>query len=204
MKKIFLASYFANVAEQFKTFIQHNEIKTKRILFIPTASDVEEYTEYVDEEKQLLEELGYIIDKFDVTNESVDIATNKVKDAEMFFVTGGNTFYLLQELKKKELLPLINEKIDSGTPYIGESAGAIITAPDIEYCGIMDDATLAEDLTDYSALSQTKFYTLPHYKEEPFAEADDEILAVYKDKLNLVPINNSQAIIPSDKDYKIV
>ena len=63
---------------------------------------------------------------------------------------------------------------------------------------------MAEDLTDHSALSQTKFYTLPHYKEEPFAEADDEILAVYKDKLNLVPINNNQAIIPSDKDYKIV
>ncbi|WP_370448823.1 hypothetical protein [Lactobacillus sp. ESL0263] len=53
-------------------------------------------------------------------------------------------------------------------------------------------------------MNQTKFYTLPHYKEEPFVELDDEVLAVYKDKLNLVPINNSQVIIVNDKDYKIV
>ena len=52
MKKIFLASYFAKVVEQFKAFVQNNEIKTKRILFIPTASNVEEYTEYVAEGKQ--------------------------------------------------------------------------------------------------------------------------------------------------------
>ena len=35
-------------------------------------------------------------------------------------------------------------------------------------------------------------------------ELDDEVLAVYKDKLNLLPINNSQVIIVNDKDYKIV
>ena len=122
----------------------------------------------------------------------------------MFFITGGNTFYLLQELKKKNLVSLINEKVDSGTPYIGESAGAMIMAPSIEYCRIVNNATLAKDLTDYSALNQTKFYTLPHYKEEPFVELDDEVLAVYKDKLNLLPINNSQVIIVNDKDYKIV
>ena len=59
-------------------------------------------------------------------------------------------------------------------------------------------------MTDYSALNQTKFYTLPHYKEEQFVELDDEVLAEYKDKLNLLPINNSQVIIVNDKDYKIV
>ena len=101
MKKIFLASYFAKVVEQFKAFAQNNEIKTKRILFIPTASNVEEYTEYVAEGKQALEELGYVVDKFDIANEPVDVAANKVKNAEMFFITGGNTFYLLQELKKR-------------------------------------------------------------------------------------------------------
>ena len=203
-EKIFLASYFAKVVEQFKAFVQNNEIKTKRILFIPTASNVEEYTEYVTEGKQALEKLGYVVDKFDIANEPVDVAANKVKNAEMFFITDGNTFYLLQELKKKNLVSLINEKVDSGTPYIGESAGAMIMAPSFEYCRIVNNATLAKDLTDYSALNQTKFYTLPHYKEEPFVELDDEVLAVYKDKLNLLPINNNQVIIVNDKDYKIV
>ena len=178
--------------------------KLREFFLFQLLVNVEEYTEYVDEEKQLLEELGYVVDKFEFANEPVDVAASKVKNAEMFFITGGNTFYLLQELKKKKLVSLINEKVDSGTPYIGESAGAMIMAPSIEYCRIVNNATLAKDLTDYSALNQTKFYTLPHYKEEPFVELDDEVLAVYKDKLNLVPINNSQAIIVNDKDYKIV
>ena len=204
MKRLFLSSYFTEVTNQFLDFMQNNAIADREILFIPTASNVEEYTDYVGEERQALTALGYVVEELDIASESLAVTTDKFKAAKMFFFTGGNTFYLLQEIKRQNLLSVINERINAGVPYIGESAGSVIAAPDIEYINAMDDVSAAPNLTDYSALAQTSFYTLPHFNEEPFAANDEKIIAAYKDKIALVPINNSQAIVSDGENYQVV
>lgn len=204
MEKVFLASYFAGVAAQFQDFIKSKAITDREIVFIPTAGNVEDYTDYIDEGRAALAAMGYQVDELDVASESQGAAIAKLKAAQIIYISGGNTFYLLQELKRKQLLPVINEKINAGIPYIGESAGAIIMAPNIEYNSLMDDTSVAPDLTDYSALAQTDFYTLPHFEEEPFVEADEKVIATYQNQINLVPINNSQAIISDGETYRIV
>lgn len=204
MEKVFLASYFAGVTAQFQDFIKSKAITDREIVFIPTAGNVEDYTDYIDEGRAALAAMGYQVDELDVASESQAAAIAKIKAAQIIYISGGNTFYLLQELKRKQLLPVINEKINAGVPYIGESAGAIIMAPNIEYNSLMDDTSVAPDLTDYSALAQTDFYTLPHFEEEPFVEADEKIIATYQNQINLVPINNSQAIISDGETYQIV
>lgn len=204
MEKVFLASYFAGVTTQFQDFIKSKAITDREIVFIPTAGNVEDYTDYIDEGRAALAAMGYQVDELDVASESQAAAIAKIKAAQIIYISGGNTFYLLQELKRKQLLPVINEKINAGIPYIGESAGAIIMAPNIEYNSLMDDTSVAPDLTDYSALAQTDFYTLPHFEEEPFVEADEKVIATYQNQINLVPINNSQAIISDGETYQIV
>lgn len=204
MKKIFLSSYFAGTIKQFQTFIQENSITAKKILCIPTAGNVEDYTGYIDEGYQSLIDLGYEIDNLDVANEATDSVVVKIQQAEMLFITGGNTFYLLQELKRKNLIPLLVEKIKSGTPYIGESAGAIILAPSIEYNKIMDNPKLAPELLDYSGLGITNFYTLPHYIEAPFTKTVQETYNSYQQILNLIPINNHEAIIVLGDSYRVI
>ncbi|MDI6666751.1 Type 1 glutamine amidotransferase-like domain-containing protein [Leuconostoc falkenbergense] len=149
-------------------------------------------------------DLGYQIDNLDVANEDTDSVVFKIQQAEILFITGGNTFYLLQELKRKNLLPLLVEKIQSGTPYIGESAGAIILAPSIEYNKIMDSPKLAPELLDYSALGITNFYTLPHYIESPFTKTVQETYNNYHTRLNLMTINNHKAIIVIGDNYRVV
>lgn len=204
MEKVFLASYFAGVTAQFQDFTKSKAITNREIVFIPTAGNVEDYTDYIDEGRAALVAMGYQVDELDVASESQGAAIAKIKAAQIIYISGGNTFYLLQELKRKQLLPVINEKINAGIPYIGESAGAIIMAPNIEYNSLMDDTSVAPDLTDYSALAQTDFYTLPHFEEEPFVEADEKVIATYQNQINLVPINNSQAIISDGETYRIV
>lgn len=204
MEKVFLASYFAGVTAQFQDFIKSQAITDREIVFIPTAGNVEDYTDYIDKGRAALAAMGYQVDELDVASESQAAAIDKIKAAHIIYISGGNTFYLLQELKRKQLLPVINEKINAGIPYIGESAWAIIMAPNIEYNSLMDDTSVAPDLTDYSALAQTDFYTLPHFEEEPFVEADEKVIATYQNQINLVPINNSQAIISDGETYQIV
>ena len=79
--------------------------------------------------------------------------------------------------------------------YIGESAGAIIACPDISYNQIMDDKTIATELTNYSGMGLVDYYVLPHNGEFPFVETTAQTIKVYGEKINLIPLNNSQAII---------
>ena len=110
----------------------------------------------------------------------------------------------MQELKKKQLLSLIKEQIRDGLIYVGESAGAIITAKDIDYNKLMDDKTVATELSDTTGLDEVDFYILPHYGEEPFTDSSKNTFEMYKKQLELLPLHNHQAIIVNDEQIDIL
>ena len=106
---------------------------SNKIIFIPTAGNVEPYTGYIDEGVEMLKSLGYELEIIDISKYDEDYLKNKLSKTECICISGGNTFYLLQELKKKNLIGLLYERIKEGLLYIGESAGAIIMSENIEY-----------------------------------------------------------------------
>ena len=55
-----------------------------------------------------------------------------IKSAEAIFVGGGNTFELVNQLYKNDLLSILKEVIDTGTPYLGSSAGSNICGVNIK------------------------------------------------------------------------
>lgn len=99
---------------------------------------------------------------------------------------------------------MIKEQIADGMVYVGESAGAVITAENIDYIRLMDDKEVAGELSDTVALQEADFYVLPHVGEEPFAEIAQVILNTYGDKLNLLPLNNRQAVLVEDEEVKVL
>jgi len=52
-------------------------------------------------------------------------------NAGAIFVGGGNTFRLLKTLYEMKMLDVIRNKVRGGAPYMGSSAGSVITAPTI-------------------------------------------------------------------------
>ena len=203
MKTLFLTSYFSSVGNLFRNFIQE-QILAKQVLFIPTAGNVEHYVGYIDEAKYVFQTLGFSVDILDIANTSEVVIKEKIKQTPYLYISGGNTFYLLQELKKKQLLSLIKEQIRDGLIYVGESAGAIITAKDIDYNKLMDDKTVAKELSDTTGLDEVEFYILPHYGEEPFTDSSKKTFETYKNQLDLMRMNNLQAVIVNDKEIKVV
>lgn len=202
MKQLFLCSYFAGVKDLFASYAAEKELGN-HVLFIPTAADVEDYRDYVDEAKEAFRDLGFEVETLDLAKTDQETAQAKIFQAKLLYMSGGNSFYLLQELKKKQLLGLIREQIADGMVYVGESAGAIITAEDIDYSWLMDDPGLAEDLTDRAGLNELDFAILPHYEEEPFVESGRAILEAYKDQIKLLPLTNSQAVLVEGGEYEI-
>lgn len=191
--KLFLTSYLAGTKELVQSFLAKNDVQ--EILFIPTAANVEEYRDYVDEGIAALKENGYDVTVLDIATAPHSKSAQVIKNFGCLCISGGNTFYLLQELKRNGLLDLIKQKIQDDMLYIGESAGAIIACPDISYNQIMDDKTIATELTNYSGMGLVDYYVLPHNGEFPFVETTAQTIKVYGEKINLIPLNNSQAII---------
>ena len=198
-----LTSSLYESIELVKKFLDKNT-ESKKILFIPTAANVEEYKKYMHLTQKAFEDFGYKVENFDVSIFSEEIAKEKLSEAKIVFISGGNTFYLLQELKRKNLIPYLKERIENGLLYIGESAGSVIAAPDIEYASIVDDKTFATELDDYIGLNLVDFYIVPHFEEEPFVESSRNTVELYKDKLDLKLINNKEAILVENNNFTIL
>lgn len=194
-------SYLAGTESITKKYL--SKMVSNKIVFIPTAGNVEPYTGYIDEGIEMLKSLGYEVEILDITKFDETYLKDKFLKTECICISGGNTFYLLQEIKRKNLVEVLLKRIKEGLFYIGESAGAIIMSENIEYSQMMDDKSIASELDDYTSVNVFDHYVLPHIGEYPFEESTQKILENYQDKISLVAINNSEAILVNDSGYTI-
>ena len=204
MKRLFLCSSFADVANLLIDFA-NEDLKGKIIAFIPTASLTESIRFYVKTGKKALEKVGMIVEEVEITQFSNEEISSILHKCDYIYITGGNTFFLLQELKRKGVDKIISEQVKSGKLYIGVSAGAIIASPDTEYMKNVnfDPIEKAPELEDYSSLGLVDFYTIPHYGNFPFKKKGEKVIQLYNEKLQLIPISNKQAIFIEDSNIQI-
>ncbi len=209
MRKLFLSSSFEEVEKLFIQFINEHfgsieNIKGKKVEIIPTASLKEETDIHVKKAVETYKKLNLNIEIMELTEHTEEVLKNRIKNTDFLHVSGGNTFFLLQEIKRKNLIEFIRERIDSGMVYVGESAGTLITCPDIFYADDMDNKSLASELKNTRGLDIIPFYPLPHYQNEPFAEIVEKTLVKYDCKLKLFPFSNNEAIVVDGEEMDVV
>lgn len=94
------------------------------ILFVPYARPGgithEQYTQKV---RETLGQLGKTVTGL----HEYDDPVAAVNQAEAIFTGGGNTFLLVSQLYKHQVLEPIRQAVQNGTPYLGSSAGSNIT-----------------------------------------------------------------------------
>ena len=204
MANIFLCSYFAEVASKINEMI---DFQGKHIAFIDTAAKFEEVNFYVDEAVQILEKFGAKLTRIDIScvknlvtqvSECDDFcaADDKIlatiDECDIIYVSGGNTFYLLNELRKSCAEQAIKNAVKAGKIYVGESAGAIVAAPDTRYATLMDESSA--NMSDFTGLNLVDFCVVPHFGCEPFVEITHETVEKFADLYDLRPINNAEFI----------
>lgn len=129
---------------------------TEPILFIPYARpggiSHEEYTEKALEAFSKIQKQIKGIHEFDNPKEAL-------KNAKGIFVGGGNTFVLVNQLYKNDLISTLQDVIQDGTPYLGTSAGSNI-------CGLTINTTNDMPIVyppSFKALAMVPFNINPHY-----------------------------------------
>ncbi len=88
-----------------------------------------------------------------------DNPVEALKKAKGIFVGGGNTFVLLDQLYKRNLIPSLKQVLLEGTPYLGTSAGSNI-------CGVSIKTTNDMPIVyppSFDALGSIPFNINPHY-----------------------------------------
>jgi len=194
MKHLFLSSYFTNIGDLFLKYLEDNNIKAKRVTFIPTASKFEEVDFFVEEAISFFKSIDIKVDILDLSTSPLEDIKNKLEQNDFIYVSGGNTFYLLKELQRTGADKLIKEQINLGKLYIGESAGSIILSSNIDYIKYMD-SNEEVGLKSFDSLNVVDFYPVPHYKNFPFEESTEEIIQKYGNSINLLPFNNNEIIV---------
>jgi dipeptidase E len=82
-----------------------------------------------------------------------------VREAEIIFVGGGNTFRLLKGLYDHDLIEPIRQSVAEGVLYIGSSAGSIVAGPSLK---TTKDMPIVQPQS-FEALDLVPFQISPHY-----------------------------------------
>ena len=196
MKKLILVSMLYQVTDLVRSI--EPELEGKTVTYIPTAGIVEGTEGMIEDETNILESLGLKVDVLNVSSASYESIVSALTQNDIIFVGGGNTFYLLQELRRSGADKILIQEVNKGKLYIGESAGAIIACPDIGYCVGMDSPEKAPELTDYTGLGLVDFYIVPHIGNDEMGEAAEKAVEEYNFRLDLKAITDEQLIQVSE------
>jgi dipeptidase E len=115
---------------------------------------VDSHEEYEKKVSEGLATLPYTVNLVTKYN-----AKQVIEEGDVIMVGGGNTFVLLHALYELDLFELIKKKVQSGTPYIGWSAGSNLTGPTI--C-TTNDMPIVQPKS-FDAFGFFPFQLNPHY-----------------------------------------
>ena len=115
-----------------------------------------------------MQDAGLEVNRFSVTDKTAEEIKEAIDTHDVIYMSGGNTFYLLQQFQKAAALDVLREAVLAGKPYIGSSAGSALAATDIALVKDIDEPEKAPDLTDTKGLDLVDFRVFPHWGSESF------------------------------------
>ena len=160
MKSIIIAStstlHAGSYLEYILPTLQEHFKNCKTLLFIPYARPGGiSHTEYTQKVSEAFAKINIAVKGIHEFGKP----ENAIKNAEGIFTGGGNTFLLVAQLYKNNIMQLLAETVKNGTPYLGTSAGSNI-------CGLSMQTTNDMPIVyppSFQTLGLIPFNLNPHY-----------------------------------------
>jgi dipeptidase E len=161
-----------------------------RVAFVPTASVPCADTGFIDVDRDRLRALGYPVSDLDLVEFGPEQLPDALRDVDLLYVAGGNTFFLLHHMRRSGLEALLPDLFAAGLLYVGVSAGSCVVGPDCEPVSEIDSLADAPDLESTAGLNLVDFVVLPHFGEEDYTG----VIERYGGRYELVPLKDDQAV----------
>lgn len=161
----------------------------KRVVIITTASEDKEKNVHALEAHSQLSVLGFgWVEFFDLEKRYA----RELLDYDLIYVSGGNTFYLLDWVKRSGFDEVVHEFLKKGGLYVGVSAGSLIAGVSIEVLNFIDMDENSVGLKDFSGMRLVDKVVMPHYTQEHEAGIRDY---EKKTRLKVVRLADGMALI---------
>ncbi len=196
--KLHLSSYRVPQAQKLFALTGKNEADI-RVAIVPNAGDY-----YSDRARRVkhqdimnfFTDLGVtpeIVDLQNYADGSDEILENQLKQYDIVWVSGGNTFCLREEMVRTGFDNIIGKVLDAGVVYAGESAGAVAIGKSLRGTELADDPRYAEKQI-FEGLGIVPFVVIPHTDNPEFAEANSATREQFE-AAELFELKDSQAVI---------
>lgn len=168
-----------------------------KIAYIPSQADLTRkyFTERVEYYKRIgINDFMY----FDLEHEYDEAKLPELLSCDAIHLSGGNTFYFLNSLKKRNFINHLLKFVEDGGVLIGISAGSILMSETIIAAAIGDDNFIG--IKDLNSLGLVDFDFYPHWKnnydylEQIISysiENPNRVCYVCKDSDGIIVNNNS-------------
>jgi dipeptidase E len=170
-----------------------------RLLFIPTACRSPEELKYVAESRRELIDMGIPAAQVADIDLSHPYSNAELASFDAVYVCGGNTFYLLSQLRKYGVDGKLIDMVKDGKVYLGVSAGTVIAGPDASIASPFDENDVG--LTDMRGMQLIDCVITPHYDKK-----EQSIIDAYAEKSShrLIRLKDGQAVLVIDEQEQII
>ena len=167
-------------------------------VFIDTAADIYNKAEadWLKADRSSLTDLGFSVTDYSLVDKNKDQLITDLTKFDVIFVSGGNTFYLLEHSNKSGFTELIKQDYFKDKIYIGSSAGSVILSDNIEPIKFLDDPSVA-NLENYDGVGILNTVIYPHWGNPYFKEK-------YNKTMTFAYQNNFPGILLADNQYLVI
>jgi len=150
-----------------------------KIAFIPTAANLEsgDKKDWLIKDLEKLKELKFnSIDIVDISALPKEIWLERLKEVDIFYVEGGNTYHLMHWFNESGLSEILSELLKTKI-YIGVSAGTVVATPSL--LNSKSEAKFVEKISkkiSHKGLGLIDFMVEPHINSVWFPESTFENL----------------------------
>lgn len=200
MTKLLLTSQGINIQEEILAVLPRSPLQLK-LLYIVTASTPKFNKEYIIEERKKLVKMGFTVEDIDIEGKNESELRQALKDKNVIYVAGGNTYYLLKQIQKSGFDVIAKEFISNGVIYIGVSAGSYVAGPTIEQSNWKHFRDDQFGLITLSAMDLVPFLIFAHFEEKWRELVEKNVTST---KYPVVALYDTQAVLVENGKWKIV
>jgi dipeptidase E len=154
------------------------------------------------------DEMGFNVEEYDIEGKSEAEVTKALEFKDIIYVEGGNTFYLLNAMRRCNFEKTIRKLLKEGKVYIGSSAGSMVVGKTIEASVWRGEARGVDKnttgLKNLKGLNLVPFDIFVHYTPEYEAIIKQKIKNPKKRAKNLRIITDDQAILVQGKEVSLI
>lgn len=177
-----------------------------KLVFINTAAEQEEHDDpWEENDRAALEKSGFDVEIYTVTGKTESQLKEELSLFDYIYVSGGNTFYLLQQSQKTGFVNVVRDLVEAGKTYIGTSAGSIIAGQKCPDYLLRKNETL--ELEGKEGFGFVNITILPHWGSPDFRDkylGSRLAMAYQQDQVPLLILTDTQYVHVADNKFEVI